>query len=158
MKKIIALFLCLCLIFNDAFLVRAENEEQYGTIQVEFSDKIGKCELFHVMTKGKNLYANAEELIPRLGYQLNTSQDEVITIYNSQNEALPEKFVQLFYGDVRVRNKVFTEIIDDYEAPFESIRNEQGVWIPMEYALILLNSSMLSAIGENGTTVVLLLL
>lgn len=143
MKKIIALFLCLFLILNDAFLVKAENEEQYGTIQVEFSDKVGECELLHVMTKGNNLYVNAEELIPRLGYQLNTSHDEAITIYNSENEALPEKFVQLFYGDVRVRNKVFTEIVDDYEAPFESIRNEQGVWVPMEYVLILLNSSML---------------
>lgn len=142
MKKIIALLLCLFLVLNDAFLVRAENEEQYGTIQVEFSDKIGECELLHVMTKGNNLYINAEELIPRLGYQLHTSHDK-ITIYNSENEALPEKFVQLFYGDVKVRNKVFTEIVDAYEAPFESIRNEQGVWVPMEYVLILLNSSML---------------
>lgn len=143
MKKIIALFLCLLLILNDVFIVKAENEEQYGTIQVEFSDKVGECEVLHVMTKGNDLYANAEELIPRLGYQLNTSHDEAITIYNSENEALPEKFVQLFYGDVRVRNKVFTDIVDDYEAPFESIRNEQGVWVPMEYVLILLNSSML---------------
>ncbi|MEE1442157.1 MAG: hypothetical protein UGF43_00830 [Blautia sp.] len=142
MKKIIALLLCLFLVLNDAFLVRAENEEQYGTIQVEFSDKVGECELLHVMTKGNNLYINAEELIPRLGYQLHTSHDK-ITIYNSENEALPEKFVQLFYGDVKVRNKVFTEIVDAYEAPFESIRNEQGVWVPMEYVLILLNSSML---------------
>ena len=144
MKKIIALFLCLFLVFNDAFLVRAENEEQYGTIQVEFSDKVGECELLHVMTKGNDLYVNAEELIPRLGYQLNTSHDEAITIYNSENKALPDKFVQLFYGDVKVRNKVFTEIIDDYEAPFASIRNEQGVWVPMAYVLTLLNSSMLT--------------
>lgn len=144
MKKIIALFLCLFLVFNDAFLVRAENEEQYGTIQVEFSDKVGECELLHVMTKGNDLYVNAEELIPRLGYQLNTSHDEAITIYNSENKALPNKFVQLFYGDVKVRNKVFTEIIDDYEAPFASIRNEQGVWVPMAYVLTLLNSSMLT--------------
>ena len=144
MKKIIALFLCLFLVFNDAFLVRAENEEQYGTIQVEFSDKVGECELLHVMTKGNDLYVNAEELIPRLGYQLNTSHDEAITIYNSENKALPDKFVQLFYGDVKVRNKVFTESIDDYEAPFASIRNEQGVWVPMAYVLTLLNSSMLT--------------
>lgn len=142
MKKIIALFLCLFLIFNDTFLVRAKNEEQYGTIQVEFSDKVGECEVLHVMTKGNDLYVNVEELIPRLGYQLNTSHDEAITIYNSENEALPDKFVQLFYGDVRVRNKIFTEIIDDYEAPFASIRNEQGVWAPMAYLLTLLNSSM----------------
>ena len=143
MKKIIALFLCLFLVLNDVFLVKAENEEQYGTIQVEFSDKVGEYEVLHVMTKGNALYVNAEELIPRLGYQLNTSHDEAITIYNSENEALPEKFVQLFYGDVRVRNKVFTEIVDDYEAPFASVRNEQGVWVPMEYVLILLNSGML---------------
>lgn len=144
MKKIIALFLCLLLVLNDVFIVKAGNEEQYGTIQVEFSDKVGECEVLHVMTQGNDLYANAEELIPRLGYQLNTSHDEAITIYNSENEALPDKFVQLFYGDVRVRNKVFTEIIDDYEAPFASVRNEQGVWVPMAYVLTLLNSSMLT--------------
>ena len=95
MKKIIALLLCLFLVLNDAFLVRAENEEQYGTIQVEFSDKVGECELLHVMTKGNNLYINAEELIPRLGYQLHTSHDK-ITIYNSENEALPENLYNFF--------------------------------------------------------------
>ena len=38
---------------------------------------------------------------------------------------------------------LFTQMADSYEAPFETIKNENGVWIPLEYSLLLLNSSML---------------
>ena len=38
---------------------------------------------------------------------------------------------------------LLTQSADSYETPFEIIKNESGVWIPLEYSLLLLNSSML---------------
>ena len=37
---------------------------------------------------------------------------------------------------------LFTKMAD-YEAAFESVKNEKGAWIPLEQSLLLLNSSML---------------
>lgn len=35
---------------------------------------------------------------------------------------------------------LFNKMVD-YEAPIETIKNDDGAWIPLEFSLLLLNSS-----------------
>lgn len=35
------------------------------------------------------------------------------------------------------------QTVDTYEAPFVSVKNERGFWIPLEYSLLILNSGMM---------------
>ena len=38
---------------------------------------------------------------------------------------------------------ILSKFIDTYEAPFASVINDKGTWIPFEYALLMLNSGLL---------------
>ncbi len=142
MKRIIALLLSLVMVISQSLIVIAE-DEKYGSLNVEFSDNIGNDEHIQVMIKNNHVYANAEELCARLGYNIDTSSDKCITVYNTENEDLPYEYTQFFYDSTKVNHQLFWNLVDDYEAPFPSIYNDKGIWIPLEYSLLLLNSSML---------------
>ena len=90
----------------------------------------------------KNVYVNAEMIANRLGYQCG-SDDDHITIYNREDNDLPVAFTQFFYNSTKVNHTVFMQMLDTYEAPFPSIRNDRGSWIPLEYSLLILNSGLL---------------
>ena len=144
MKKIIAIILCIVLCLSDITVVLAENEqgEIYCTINAEFSDKVGQLEKIQVMVKDNHVYANAEELATRLGYKM-ASDNECVLVYNQENEALPYGFTQFYIDDTKVTHTLFTEVVSSYEAPFETIKNDKGAWIPLEYSLLILNSGMM---------------
>lgn len=152
MKKIIAIVLCIALCLSDMTFVMAENEqeEMYYTINAEFSDKVGQIEQVQVMVKDNHVYANAEELAGRLGYQV-ASNEEYVLVYNQDNEEIPYGFTQFYINDTRVTHTLFTEFISSYEAPFATIKNDKGDWIPLEYSLLILNSGMM--IGDKGILV-----
>lgn len=144
MKKIIAIILCIALCLSDMTVVMAENEQEetYCTINAEFSDKVGQLEKIQVMVKDDHVYANAEELATRLGYKM-ASDNECVLIYNQENESLPYGFTQFYIDDTKVTHTLFTEVVSSYEAPFETIKNDKGAWIPLEYSLLILNSGMM---------------
>ena len=72
MRKIISLVLCIAMLISSSNIVLADEstEEAYHTVPVEFSDNIGNAETLQVMIKNDNVYANAEELGTRLGYEV----------------------------------------------------------------------------------------
>lgn len=145
MKRFISLVLCIIILFTSTNLVRADEnaEENYSTVSVEFSDNIGALETLQVMVKEKNVYANAEELGARLGYDVSISSEYATIFSKGADENVPYGITVFYYDSTRVDHMLFTKMVNSYEAPFEIIRNENGVWIPLEYSLLLLNGSML---------------
>lgn len=145
MIRIVSLVLCVVMLISSSNVVLADEstKEVYNTVSVEFSDNIGSVETLQVMVKNDNVYANAEELGKRLGYDVGISE-KYVSIYNKDtDENVPYGLTVFYYDSTNVGHMLFTQMVDSYEAPFETIKNENGVWIPLEYSLLLLNSSML---------------
>lgn len=145
MKRIISLLLCVTMLLSSTNRVFADEVQKdiYSTVSVEFSDNTGNLEKLQVMVKNDNVYANAEELATRLGYDVGVLEDHV-TIYNKEtDDNVPYGLTVFYYDSTKVKHMLFSQKVDIYEAPFQTIKNENGVWIPLEYALLLLNSSML---------------
>ena len=145
MKRVISLLLCIVLWISSTNIVLAkENKEDvYTTISVEFSDNIGVIEDLQIMIKNNHVYANAEQLGVRLGYEIKILE-EYVAIYNQRaSQTIPYSLTAFYYGSTKVAHMLFYQMVENYEAPFETVKNENGIWIPLEYSLLLLNSSML---------------
>ena len=139
MRRLISLILCIAMLISSSTVVLADEstEEVYNTVSVEFSDSIGNIETLQIMVKNDNVYANAKELGERLGYDVAISE-EYVSIYNQDaDETVPYGLTVFYYDSTKVGHMLFTQMVDSYEAPFETIKNENGAWIPLEYSLNL---------------------
>lgn len=146
MRRKIALLLSSIILITCSIPAEAETEERkYATMNVEFSDNIGSKESINVMTENNHVYANAKELADRLGYQVNDLDDKYISIYNYENENLPYGLTQFFYDDTKVKHMLFFRMVEEYKTPTKCIHDDRGVWVPLEYFLLILNSGMLIA-------------
>lgn len=123
-------------------LVHAKESERFIFVPVEYSDNLGKQEVLEVMIKDGNIYVDAMALAKRLGYQTENTED-YISIYNTDNSEVPVGNTQFFYGNTVVKHRIFEKMIGSYEAPFPSLNNDRGSWIPLEYSLLMLNSGMM---------------
>lgn len=143
MQRVISIVLCVVMLICTSFPVFSEEIEDandiYGLLLVEFSDNLGKQETLQVMLKDNHVYVNAEQLGDRLGYQVQCGNDYV-AIYNKSFSSVPYGLTTFYYDSKKVCHMLFSRMID-YEAPIETISNVDGVWIPFEFALLLLNSS-----------------
>lgn len=142
MKRILCLLLSMILVCSTDITALGAEQEEYSTVSVEYSDKVGQIEQLEIMTKDGKVYVNAETVSGRLGYQF-SANDECITIYNKDNSNIPFGVTQFFYDSEKVNHMIFNKMFDQYEAPFSSIKNDKGYWIPLEYSLLILNSGML---------------
>lgn len=144
MKKIFGILLVIVLFISNSTVIFAEETKPiYGTVNVEYSDNKGNIETLNVMTLNNNVYADAEELVTRLGYQISFTSEDVVTIYNKTNSELPYGFTIFYYDDTKVEHMIFSKIINKYEAPFKTVKINDVTWIPLEYSLLILNSSQL---------------
>lgn len=143
MKRVISLLLIVAMIFPFIFIITfAEENEEYVSVNIEYSDKRGSVEQLELMQKNGNVFANAEMLVKRLGYEFG-SDDECIIVINRKNDELPYGVTQFFLDSTKVSQTLYTNINDSFEAPFASVKNEHGCWIPLEYSLLILNSGLL---------------
>ena len=144
MKRFLSLFLSIAIVFSSVNIVNAQEnvDIKYITVQVEFSDNIGTTEDLQFMAIGNNVYANAEELGTRLGYQVSISDTNVVIANREKSGTVPYGMTVFYYDSTKISHMLFTKMAD-YEAAFESVKNEKGAWIPLEQSLLLLNSSML---------------
>ena len=143
MKKTISLVLAVVLLLQcSTFAFAVEDSGDYKTVsvEVEFSDNVGKSEYLTLMLKDNNVYVSATELALRFGYAV-LVQDEYVAIYNDTSDELPFGITVFLYNSTSVSHSVFSQVIDDYEAPFPSIKNGNDAWIPFEFALMILGSS-----------------
>lgn len=144
MKRLLSLILCVAVLVSTTVTAQAKEgeDEAYHTINVEFSDSDGAIETLQVMVKNDNVYANAEELGKRLGYQVNISEEYVSICNKDENETVPYGLTVFYFNSTQISHMLFNKMVY-YEAPFEIVKNEEGAWIPLEQSLLLLNSSML---------------
>ncbi len=138
MKRMIGLLLSVVLACFYSFTVfSADQEEEYVTVPVQSISPVTD-ENLDLMIKNGNVYVNAEMLARRMCYRF-SGNDEYISIYDTGENGLPVRITQFFYDTARVKHRLFAQMTDVYEAPFPSIRNEKGFWIPLEYSLLILN-------------------
>ena len=144
MKRIISIVCCVIMLMSSAYTVSAteigDMQNSYTTLSVEFSDNIGQNEDLDIFVKDEHVYANAEQLGERLGYQVEVGKDYA-AVYNKQfSNSLPYGLTTFYYDSKKVGHMLFNKMVD-YEAPIETIKNDDGAWIPLEFSLLLLNSS-----------------
>lgn len=152
MKKAISLILAFVVIvsmFVPAFAV--ESSEEYYTIQVEYSDNTGRQESLDVMIQNDNVFVDAKMLAERLGYTFGENSESAVIYNTDTSNGLPFGITQFIYNSTQVSHMLINNMIDTYEAPFASVKNNKGSWIPFEYSLLLLNSGMM--ITDNAVLI-----
>lgn len=132
------------MLMSSAYTVSAteigDMQNSYTTLSVEFSDNIGQYEDLDILVKDEHVYANAEQLGERLGYQVEVGKDYA-AVYNKQfSNSVPYGLTTFYYDSKKVGHMLFNKMVD-YEAPIETIKNDDGAWIPLEFSLLVLNSS-----------------
>lgn len=143
MKKIVCLFLTTLIIYClFPVAISAEETEVYKTIAVEYSDNRGKTEQLDVLIKDNNVYVNAETLSKRFGFACNVNNDSIV-IKNESNSNFPTTYIIFSCNNTKIKKMLFTNFIDSYEAPFVSVINNKGAWIPFEYSLLIMNGGLL---------------
>lgn len=144
MKKAISLFLVLVMMISMSVpAFAAESREEYYTIQVEYSDNIGHQESLDIMIQNDNVFVDAEMLVERLGYTFGENGESAVILNKDTSNNLPFGITQFKYNTTQVSHMLFNNMIDTYEAPFASVKNNEGSWIPFEYSLLLFNSGMM---------------
>lgn len=144
MKKVISLFLALVIMVSMSVpAFAAESSEEYYTIQVEYSDNTGHQESLDVMIQNDNVFVDAEMLAERLGYTFGENGESAVILNKDMSKNLPFGITQFKYNSTQVSHMLFNNMLDTYEAPFASVKNNEGSWIPFEYSLLLLNSGMM---------------
>lgn len=144
MKKAISLFLVLVMMISMSVpAFAAESREEYYTIQVEYSDNIGHQESLDIMIQNDNVFVDAEMLVERLGYTFGENGESAVILNKDTSNNLPFGITQFKYNTTQVSHMLFNNMIDTYDAPFASVKNNEGSWIPFEYSLLLFNSGMM---------------
>lgn len=144
MKKAISLFLALVMMISmSVSAFAAESSEEYYTIQVEYSDNTGHQESLDIMIQNDNVFVDAEMLAERLGYTFGENGESAVIFNKDTSNNLPFGITQFKYNSTQVSHMLFNNMIDTYEAPFASVKNNEGSWIPFEYSLLLFNSGMM---------------
>ena len=143
MKKIISILLSAIILLTTGTAYATETKRSdisYNTLPVEFSDNLGTTENLDVMVDDGHLYVNAKQLGERLGYQVKAG-DEYVAVFNKEfSNTVPYGITTFYYDSTKVRHMLFNKMVD-YEAPFKTVKNADGEWIPFEFSLLLLNSS-----------------
>ena len=143
MKKIISILLSAIILLTTGTAYATETKRadiSYNTLPVEFSDNLGTTENLDAMVDDGHLYVNAKQLGERLGYQVKAG-DEYVAIFNKEySNTVPYGITTFYYDSTKVGHMLFNKMVD-YEAPFKTVKNADGEWIPFEFSLLLLNSS-----------------
>lgn len=143
MKKIISILLSAIILLTTGTAYATETKSadiSYDTLPVEFSDNLGTTENLEAMVDDGHLYVNAKQLGERLGYQVKAG-DKYVAIFNKEySNTVPYGITTFYYDSTKVGHMLFNKMVD-YEAPFKTVKNADGEWIPFEFSLLLLNSS-----------------
>lgn len=151
MKKIIGFLLALAIMISmvpTSLATETELREEYFSIPVEYSNTPGIIESLNVMILGDHVYADAETLGNCLGYKVRDLDGSIAYISTGY---LGARVVQFEYNSTEVcLFSAYAGEVTSYKAPFAPIKNDAGCWVPFEYTVLMMNSSMLTL--DDGIT------
>ena len=134
------------LVFIGIVPAEAEENGSYLCVPVEYSDNVNEIEELNVLVLDDNIYVDALQLAQRFGYDLSNNDDE--NIFLSRQGAVPSQ-IRFSTKETKVGRTMAMEIDDDqnihyeFEAPFTSVIDEQGIWIPLEFSILIMNGSVM---------------
>lgn len=147
-----SLFLAFAIMISTAVpAFAAETGEEYYTIPVEYSDNTGHQESLDIMIQNDNVFVDAKMLAERLGYTFGENGESAVIFNKDTSNNLPFGITQFKYNSNQVSHMLFNKMVDTYEAPFASVKNNKGSWIPFDYSLLLLNSGKM--ITDNAVLI-----
>lgn len=148
MKKVICFVLAISVILSTAIpaLAQEADNPQYGVLNVEYSDALGNIEQLAVMVTKGYVYADAVALSERLGYRCQQS-GEIVSIFSENNFLYTKAPLIAIHFHVNENKVAYNPLFGaefEYDTPAPCIVNEQGIWVPLRYTLVLLgaNSTM----------------
>lgn len=156
MKKVISVFLAVLLIFTTVSTAAAEpisgteNEMFYASLPVEYAGNGGVIEHLRVLVKDNYVLADAEQLGSRLGCNVKLSNDGIAISNNGKGETI-DRLSVFRYNSKTVLCRSFGTLIE-YTGPCETVKNDDGIWVPLKYMLFSMGSNLLvSATGDYVT-------
>lgn len=151
MKKTICIVLIFTFLFSLSIPALSVDKSEYKTLNIEYSDKKGQLEPLNILVKNKCVYADANQLVKRLGYTIKMSDNNRIVISNLENANIPRMLLIFHVNDTKVEYYMVNSVYQNYSAPFAPIKDNTGIWIPLKYSLAALNCSFL--IVDNIMTI-----
>lgn len=150
MRKAICVLLIIALMVSftiPSFATEVE-EPKYGAINVEYSDSLGSIDHLDVMVQGSHVFADANMLCEKLGYKCR-QEGNIVSIYADNNFFYHEIPLISVHYEINSTNVAYNPMFGaeySYTAPAPCIKNDKGIWVPLQYTLVLLggNSTLLA--------------
>lgn len=144
-NKIICVLLIIPILFSlIATPVSAAETAEYGHIQARVIETNEETRI-KVMVNSGNVYVHTS-FYEQLGFVVKNN-DQRITIGNADNEELPRGAIGFNLKNTKC-HRVNNAISEEYQAPFQSVVNDAGAWVPLEFSMYMLNGSLL--LTSNG--------
>ena len=148
MMKLIKCIIVMSLVFIGIVPAEAEENGSYLCVPVEYSDNVNEIEELNVLVLDDNIYVDALQLAQRFGYDLSNNDDENIFLSRREGNTVSSQ-IRFSTKETKVGRTMAMEIDDDqnihyeFEAPFTSVIDEQGIWIPLEFSILIMNGSVM---------------
>lgn len=149
MIRFVAFFVCVVMIISGNINIittyasssdgNQSNDEEYYTIKTVVTDYNEKHNL-RLMTQNGHVYAEASVLAQLLGFTFRANKDK-FSVMNREDDSLPKITCYFTHNSNDVIRNVSLDHYT-YKAPFECIVNKNGYWVPFEYTIYLMNSSL----------------
>lgn len=145
MRQLLCILLVLSILvsFPLPSFASGTEEPQYGILNTEFSDALGRIEQLDVMVLNSHVYVDVETLSTRLGFKCIQDAD-VVSIYADNNffyHAVPLIAVHFKINSTEVSYNPLFGAEYKYTSPAPCVANDKGVWVPLGYTITLLGAS-----------------
>lgn len=148
--KVISFFLILSFFVStpvSAYAKESDNSVQsdlYGRLPVYLLDNGGDISYLEVYRHKENLYVKASSFANKLGYSIGYT-DNGVQFLQSENSA-DEDYSWTYLSNFKNKSKAVWlfdgEEVTNYTAPYKTIKNDQGTWIPLQFAIKIMGREM----------------
>lgn len=140
MKRIASFILVLLLLSSISSIPAFADEKtvEYGGVRYTLTTQPDKSGTIPVRVENSHVYADAEYMGALLGFNTIKNTDTLV-FQNIENT----KLVCFYVGTNKVEALNYIYSVLEYTAPFETIVEDSRFWVPLEFALSVLDSSIL---------------
>lgn len=159
MKRMICLLLASALLLGTVPCVCATEptesmtpEPIYGVLpvcRVDFPEDVARIP---VMYLDGFVYAQIDVIAGYLDYE-GGAHDDFATLFNTDDDNLAKDYFNFYFDSTSVTRSFFQHIIEDeHYAPCKTVKNDQGVWIPLDYTVALVGGELQLVDGKAVIT------